>query len=168
MARAALQTHGPPLLDVINLNTHFFTRDGVVRAVDGVSFRMHQGETLGVVGESGSGKTMTALSIMRLVPEPPGRIVGGRIMFQGTDLLQLGEAQMCHVRGRDIALVFQDPMTAFDPLYRVGDQIEEAIEWHLRLDRKAHRAQCIAALARVGIPAPEARRERTHTSSAAG
>jgi oligopeptide transport system ATP-binding protein len=155
--RATPEVDAPPLLDVLDLNTHFFTRDGVVKAVDGVSFRMHQGETLGVVGESGSGKTMTALSIMRLVPEPPGRIVSGRIMFQGTDLLQLGEAQMCHVRGRDIALVFQDPMTAFDPLYRVGEQIEEAIEWHLRLDRKARRARCIAALARVGIPAPEAR-----------
>lgn len=146
-----------PLLDLIDLQTHFFTRDGVVRAVDGVSFQMYQGETLGIVGESGSGKTMTALSIMRLVPDPPGRIVGGRIVFQGTDLLQLREPQMCRVRGRDIALVFQDPMTAFDPLYTVGDQIEEAIEWHLRLDRKTRRARCVAALERVGIPSPSER-----------
>ena len=157
MTSAAPDTLGTPLLDVVDLKTHFFTRDGVVRAVDGVSFRMREGETLGVVGESGSGKTMAALSIMRLVPQPPGRIVGGKIVFRGTDLLQLDEAAMCHVRGRDIALVFQDPMTAFDPLYRVGDQIEEAIEWHLRLDRKARRARTIAALERVGIPAPEAR-----------
>jgi ABC-type dipeptide/oligopeptide/nickel transport system ATPase subunit len=147
----------PRLLDVINLKTQFFTRDGVVKAVDGVSFGMNQGETLGVVGGSGSGKTMTAFSIMRLVPEPPGRIVSGRIMFQGKDLLQLSGAEMCRVRGRDIALVFQDPMTAFDPLYSVGDQIQEAIECHLPLDRTARRTRCIAALHRVGIPDPEAR-----------
>ena len=153
MAQALPDRQGPPLLDLVDLQTYFFTRDGVVKAVNGVSFQMHQGETLGIVGESGSGKTMTALSIMRLVPEPAGRIVAGRIMFQGTDLLQLREAQMCRVRGRDIALVFQDPMTAFDPLYRVGEQIEEAIEWHLRLDGKARRARSIAALERVGIPA---------------
>ena len=152
MAPTLPDRRGPPLLDLIDLKTYFFTRDGVVRAVDGVSLQMYQGETLGIVGESGSGKTMTALSIMRLVPEPPGRIVGGRMVFQGIDLLKLREAQMCRVRGRDIALVFQDPMTAFDPLYRVGDQIEEAIEWHLRLDRKARRARSIAALDRVGIP----------------
>jgi oligopeptide transport system ATP-binding protein len=118
---------------------------------------MHEGETLAIVGESGSGKTMTALSVLRLVPQPPGRIVGGRILFRGVDLLQLSEAQMCRVRGRDIAMVFQDPMTAFDPLYRIGDQIEEAIEWHLRLDRQSRRARTIAALERVGIPAPETR-----------
>ncbi len=166
MAHALRDRRGPPLLDLIDLKTYFFTRDGVVRAVDGVSFQMHHGETLGIVGESGSGKTMTALSIMRLVPAPPGRIVGGRIMFQGNDLLQLREAQMCHVRGRDIALVFQDPMTAFDPLYRIGEQIEEAIEWHLRLDRKARRARCIAALERVGIPAaPERARAYPHEFS---
>lgn len=153
MVQAEPDRRGPPLLDLIDLKTYFFTRDGVVRAVDGVSFQMHQGETLGIVGESGSGKSMTALSVMRLVPDPPGRIVGGRILFQGRDLLQLREPEMCRVRGRDIALVFQDPMTAFDPLYRVGEQIEEAIEWHLRLDRKARRGRCIAALDRVGIPA---------------
>ncbi len=146
----------PPLLDLVDLKTHFFTQDGVVRAVDGVNITMRQAETLGVVGESGSGKTMTAMSILRLV-DPPGRIVGGRILFQGVDLLQLAEAQMCRVRGRDIAMVFQDPMTAFDPLYRVGDQIEEALEWHLRLDRKSRRARSTDALARVGIPAPAVR-----------
>src|SRR5262245_36742671 len=155
------------LLDVIDLRTHFFTRDGVVRAVDGVSFHMRQGETLGIVGESGSGKTMTALSIMRLVPDPPGRIVGGRIVFDGVDLLQVSEAHRCRVRGRAIALVFQDPMTAFDPLYRVGDQIEEAIEWHLRLDRKARRARCIAALDRVGISAA-AERARSYPHEFSG
>jgi len=157
VAQAVLDTRGPPLLDLIDLRTYFFTRDGVVRAVDGVSFQMRQGETLGIVGESGSGKSVTALSILRLVPEPPGRTVGGRIMFQGKDLLKLREAEMCRVRGRDIALVFQDPMTAFDPLYRVGEQIEEAIEWHLRLDRNGRRARCIAALDRVGIPAARER-----------
>src|SRR5215472_3117713 len=145
-----------PLLEIDDLKTHFFTQDGVVRAVDGVSLEMRHGETLAVVGESGSGKTMTALSILRLV-DRPGRIVGGRIVFEGVDLLQVDEAQMCRVRGRDIAMVFQDPMTAFDPLYRVGDQIEEALEWHLRLDRKSRRARTIEALARVGIPAPETR-----------
>ncbi|MBV9358325.1 MAG: ABC transporter ATP-binding protein [Chloroflexi bacterium] len=144
------------LLELVELKTHFFTQDGVVRAVDGVNLSMRQGETLSVVGESGSGKTMTALSILRLV-DPPGRIVGGRILFQGVDLLPLGEAQMCRIRGREIAMVFQDPMTAFDPLYRVGDQIEEALEWHLGLDRASRRTRSVQALARVGIPAPEVR-----------
>jgi oligopeptide transport system ATP-binding protein len=156
-----------PLLDVIDLRTHFFTRDGVVRAVNGVNFQMRQGETLGIVGESGSGKSMTALSIMRLVPDPPGKIIGGQILFQGVDLLQLREAQMCRIRGREIALVFQDPMTAFDPLYRVGAQIEEAIEWHLHLDRKARRARTIDALERVGIPAP-AERSRSYPHEFSG
>ena len=167
MAQAIPHAQGSPLLDLIDLKTYFFTRDGVVRAVDGVSFEMRQGETLGIVGESGSGKTMTALSIMRLVPEPRGRIVGGQIMFQGRDLLQLGEADMCRVRGRDIALVFQDPMTAFDPLYRVGAQIEEAIEWHLRLDRKARHERCVDALNRVGIPAA-AERARSYPHEFSG
>jgi oligopeptide transport system ATP-binding protein len=156
-----------PLLDVVDLRTHFFTRDGVVRAVNGVNFQMSQGQTLGIVGESGSGKSMTALSIMRLVPDPPGKIVGGQILFQGVDLLELREQQMCHIRGREIALVFQDPMTAFDPLYRVGEQIEEAIEWHLHLDRKKRRERSIAALERVGIPAP-AERARSYPHEFSG
>ena len=146
-----------PLLEVIDLKTYFFTLDGVVRAVDGINFRMRHGETLCVVGESGSGKTVTALSLMRLVQEPPGKITGGQVVFEGNDLLRLTEAQMCRVRGKEIAMVFQDPMTALDPLYRVGHQIEEAIEWHLHLDQKARRERCYSLLRQVGIADPEAR-----------
>jgi oligopeptide/dipeptide ABC transporter ATP-binding protein len=116
-----------------------------------------RGETLCLVGESGSGKTMTSLSLLRLVPAPPGRIVGGRLWFDGVDLLTLSESEMCRVRGRGIAMVFQDPMTAFDPLYRVGDQIEEALDWHLHLPRQKRHARCLELLKRVGIADPAAR-----------
>jgi len=145
------------LLEVSDLRTHFFTPDGVVRAVNGVTFQMRHGETLCIVGESGSGKTMTALSIMRLVQEPPGKIVGGRILYRGSDLLELTEAQMCRVRGREIGMIFQDPMTALDPLYRVGHQIEEALEWHERLGKRARREKCVELLRRVGIADAESR-----------
>ena len=110
-----------PLLRVEDLQTHFFTRAGVVKAVDGITFDLKEGETLGIVGESGSGKSMTALSIMRLVPEPGGRIVGGRILFQGEDLVPMSQGQMSDIRGRDICMVLQDPMTSLNPVLSVGD-----------------------------------------------
>jgi len=145
------------VLAVEDLRTHFFTPDGVVKAVDGVTFEVYADETLCIVGESGSGKTMTALSIMRLVQEPPGKIVCGRILYRGKNLLQLSETEMCAIRGREIGMVFQDPMTALDPLYRVGDQIEEALLWHFHLDRQERRTRSVDLLRRVGIPEAEKR-----------
>jgi oligopeptide transport system ATP-binding protein len=146
-----------PLLEVSDLQTHFFTADGIVRAVNGVSFQMRRAEVLCIVGESGSGKTMTALSIMRLVQEPPGKIVGGRIVYNGIDLLKISEPQMCRIRGKEIGMIFQDPMTALDPLYRIGHQIEEALEWHYQLGKRARREKCIELLRRVGIADAETR-----------
>src|SRR5213083_2442708 len=118
------------LLEVNELKTQFFTRDGVVRAVDGVTFHLDQGETLGLVGESGCGKSVTALSLMRLIPQPPGRIVSGQVMFDGRDLLKLKEDDMRKVRGNDIAMIFQDPMTSLNPVLTIGRQISEALELH--------------------------------------
>src|SRR3954465_8685471 len=112
-----------PLLQVEDLRTYFYTRRGVVKAVDGVSFSVAPGETLGIVGESGSGKTMTSLSLLRLVPQPGGRIVGGKILFEGTDLLQLSEAQMREYRGSKISMILQDPMASLNPVYIVGEQV---------------------------------------------
>jgi oligopeptide/dipeptide ABC transporter ATP-binding protein len=142
-----------PLLRVENLQTHFFTDDGVVRAVDGVSFEVRPGETLAVVGESGSGKSVTALSILRLVADPPGRIVGGRILFKGRDLIGLTQAEMRGVRGKEISMIFQEPMTSLNPVYTCGEQIIEAVVLHEKLDRKAARARTIEMLELVGIPA---------------
>lgn len=146
-----------PVLQVSDLKTHLYTPDGVVKAIDGITFQVRRGETLCLVGESGSGKTMTSLSLVRLVPEPPGKIVGGQVWFNGLDLLKLTEREMCRVRGRDIGMVFQDPMTAFDPLYRIGDQIEEAIDWHLHLPQSKRRDRCLDLLGRVGIADPASR-----------
>ena len=127
------------LLEVKNLRTHFQTREGLVRAVDGVSFHLDRGELLGLVGESGCGKSMTALSIMRLVAAP-GKIVAGEILFAGNNLLQLSNAEMRDVRGNDIAMIFQDPMTSLNPVFTVGEQIAEALRLHRRLSRKDARA----------------------------
>lgn len=152
-----------PLLDVKNLQTHFFTDDGVVRAVDGVSFSIKPGRTLAIVGESGCGKTVTALSILRLVPEPPGKIVGGEVNFRiadsagPVDLLRLSSPQMRGVRGNKIAMIFQEPMTALDPVYRIGDQIGEAIELHDGGSKSSVHARIIEMLRLVGIPAPKER-----------
>src|SRR5215471_3210477 len=112
-----------PLLQVEDLRTHFFTRRGVVKAVDGVSFSVGRGETLGIVGESGSGKTITSLSLLRLVPQPGGRIVGGKIMFDGVDLLKLNDAEMREYRGGKISMILQDPMASLNPVYTVGEQV---------------------------------------------
>jgi oligopeptide/dipeptide ABC transporter ATP-binding protein len=146
----------PPLLEVRGLQTHFRTGAGVVKAVDGVSFDIAAGASLGIVGESGSGKTVTSLSIMRLV-EPPGFVAGGRIMFRGRDMVGMSEQEIRDIRGREICLVFQDPMTALNPVYTVGSQVAEALLAHQDLDRKAARARVIELFRLVGIPAPERR-----------
>ncbi len=141
-----------PLLEVRDLRTHFRTEDGVVRAVDGVSFDIHPGETLAVVGESGSGKSVTSLSILRLVPDPPGRIVGGSIRLRGRDLLGLSPAEMRAVRGREISMIFQEPMTSLNPVFTCGEQIAEAVRTHDRVPRRAARARAIEMLELTGIP----------------
>jgi peptide/nickel transport system ATP-binding protein len=146
-----------PLLRVENLRTHFFTDDGVVRAVDGVSYEIGEGETLAVVGESGSGKSVTALSILKLIPSPPGRIVGGRILFRGRDLVTAPAEEMRRIRGKEISMIFQEPMTSLNPVYTCGEQIIEAIVLHEDVDRKEARARAIAMLKLVGIPLPEQR-----------
>jgi oligopeptide/dipeptide ABC transporter ATP-binding protein len=146
-----------PLLEVRGLRTHFFSEEGTSRAVDGVDLVLHSGETLGVVGESGCGKSVTALSILRLIPEPPGRIVEGQILFRGQDILALSEAQMRRVRGNDIAMIFQEPMTALNPVYTVGDQIMEAVRLHRGASASEARERAIEMLTRVGIPSPRQR-----------
>ena len=145
-----------PLLSIEHLTTVFDTAKGPVAAVDDISFEIRAGETLGVVGESGSGKSVTALSIMRLV-QPPGRIAAGRIMFKGRDLLTLDERAMQRVRGAEIGLIFQEPMTALNPVFRVGDQIAEALLVHGRATRREARAKAIALLRAVRITNPESR-----------
>lgn len=152
-----------PLLEVENLKTHFFTDAGVVKAVDGVSFAIDRGETLGIVGESGCGKSVTALSLMRLIQDPPGRIVGGNLLYRHegtgkpTDLLKLSPSRMRAVRGRRIAMIFQEPMTCLNPVYTIGDQIGEAIALHEGGDANTVKARVIEMLRTVGIPAPERR-----------
>jgi oligopeptide/dipeptide ABC transporter ATP-binding protein len=148
---------GRAILEIDNLQTHFFTSAGVVRAVDGVSYGVRSGETLGVVGESGCGKSVTALSILRLVADPPGRIVGGTIRFAGTNLLDLSEPEIEDIRGNDISMIFQEPMTSLNPLLTVGRQISEAIALHRGLSRRDARDQAVEMLRRVHIPEPERR-----------
>jgi len=145
------------LLQVENLQTQFLTSAGVVRAVDGVSYDVDEGETVALVGESGCGKSVSALSIMRLVAEPAGRIVGGRILFQGRDLLGLSEEEMRDVRGRDIAMVFQEPMTSLNPVLTIGRQLTEGLEIHLGMQIEAARARAVELLGMVGIPDPARR-----------
>jgi len=145
------------LLQVENLQTQFLTSAGVVRAVDGVSYDVEEGETVALVGESGCGKSVSALSIMRLVAEPAGRIVGGKILFQGRDLLELSEEQMREVRGRDIAMIFQEPMTSLNPVLTIGRQLTEGLEIHLGMDIEAAKARAVELLGMVGIPDPARR-----------
>jgi oligopeptide/dipeptide ABC transporter ATP-binding protein len=147
----------PPLLAVTDLRTEFLTRGGVVRAVDGVSWDVHEGETVALVGESGCGKSVSALSVMRLVEGPAGRIVGGQVLFRGRDLLALPEAEMRRVRGREIAMVFQEPMTSLNPVLSIGRQLTEGPEIHLGLAPAAARARAVELLTMVGIPDPEPR-----------
>ena len=145
------------LLEVQSLQTQFATSGGVVRAVDGVSWDVQEGETVALVGESGCGKSVSALSVMRLVSAPAGRIVGGRILFKGRDLLTLSEEEMRRVRGREIAMIFQEPMTSLNPVLTVGRQLTEGLEIHLGMDSKAARGRAAELLAMVGIPDPERR-----------
>ena len=144
------------LLEVQDLRTHFPSRSGLVKAVDGVSFHIDEGELLGLVGESGSGKSITALSIMRLIA-PPGKIVGGSIRFKGEELTDASAERMRKIRGNDIAMIFQDPMTSLNPVYTVGEQIAEALRLHRNLDKKAAWNAAIEAMKEVSIPAPERR-----------
>ena len=142
------------LLDVRNLRTTFFTSAGRVRAVDGVSWDVQEGETVALVGESGCGKSVSALSIMRLVEEPAGRIEGGEVLFKGRNLLSLSEEQMRSVRGREIAMIFQEPMTSLNPVLTIGRQLTEGLEIHLKMSESDARARAIELLAMVGIPDP--------------
>jgi peptide/nickel transport system ATP-binding protein len=146
-----------PLLEVAGLKTWFFTRDGIVRAVDGVSFHVTPGETLAVVGESGCGKSVTALSVLRLIPSPPGRIVSGTIRFAGRDLLGLSEAEMRQVRGNEISMIFQEPMTSLNPVLTIGRQIAETLTLHQGLSRNRALARAVDMLRLVHIPEPERR-----------
>jgi peptide/nickel transport system ATP-binding protein/oligopeptide transport system ATP-binding protein len=146
-----------PLLTVTDLVTQFDTEDGRVTAVDGVSFDVMPGETLGIVGESGSGKSVTALSVIRLIQTPPGRIAGGRVTFKGRDLLGLPDHEMREIRGDEISMIFQEPMTSLNPLFTVGDQIMEAVLLHQDRDRQRARERAVEMLRKVGIPSPEKR-----------
>jgi oligopeptide/dipeptide ABC transporter ATP-binding protein len=145
------------LLEVRNLRTHFATDAGEFRAVDGVSFELEEGRTLGIVGESGCGKSVTALSIMGLIPQPPGRIAGGEILFEGVDLLTLPAERMRELRGERMAMIFQEPMTSLNPAFTIGEQITEVLLAHKKIDRKAAKRRAIEMLEQVRIPSPERR-----------
>jgi oligopeptide/dipeptide ABC transporter ATP-binding protein len=145
-----------PLLRVRNLRTQFPTQDGVVKAVDGIDFELHKGETLGIVGESGSGKSVTALSIMRLL-QFPGRVVDGEVWFKGRDLVQLPVEEMQTIRGSEIAMIFQDPMTSLNPVFRIGWQVAEPVRLHKKFTKRRALAEAIRMLGQVGIPEPEQR-----------
>ena len=145
-----------PLLEVRNLQTHFRTPDGINRAVDGLSFHVHAGETVAIVGESGCGKSVTSMSILRLLPEPPGKIAG-EVRFQGRDLLKLSDKEMRGIRGNDISMIFQEPMTSLNPVLTVGRQIGETLRLHQGLSKAQAEAKAVEMLKLVGIPAPERR-----------
>jgi len=146
-----------PVLELSDVNVAFDTRDGVARVLDGIGFALAPGETLGIVGESGCGKSMTALAIMGLVPTPPGRIAGGRILLRGEDLLQAGPQRLRQVRGNEISMIFQEPMTSLNPVFTVGEQIAETVRLHQKLDRRAAWGRAVEMLQAVGIPVPEQR-----------
>jgi oligopeptide/dipeptide ABC transporter ATP-binding protein len=148
-----------PLLRVDDLRTYFHTDEGTAKAVDGVSFEVAEQETLGIVGESGCGKSVTALSILRLIPDPPGRVEGGNVHFQGRDLLKLAEKEMRRIRGNEIAMIFQEPMTSLNPVYTVGEQISEVLRLHRGMSRAEAEDRAVEMLRRVRIPDPEQRVE---------
>lgn len=155
-----------PLIEVRDLKTYFNTSEGIVRAVDGVSFHINRGETVAVVGESGCGKSVTSLSIMRLIPMPPGQFAGGQILFEGQNLLDKTEDEMRKIRGNEISMIFQEPMTSLNPVYTCGDQIAEAIELHQHLSKQEALEKAVEMLDLVGIPSPEQRiREYPHQLS---
>ena len=156
-----------PLLDIRGIRTFFYTVDGVARAVDNVSFHLDKGETLGLVGESGCGKSVTALSIMRLLKEPLGRTINGEILFRGEDLLKIPMRRMRDIRGSQIAMIFQEPMTSLNPVYTIGDQISEALIVHGNMDRKTAWEKAVDMLAKVQIPSP-ARRAREYPHQLSG
>ncbi|MGG4494003.1 ABC transporter ATP-binding protein [Brevibacillus reuszeri] len=145
------------ILEVRNLQTHFFTDDGVSKAVDGVDFSLNKGETLGLVGESGCGKSITSLSILRLIASPPGKIVGGEIIFKGQNLVIKTEDEMRSIRGNEISMIFQEPMTSLNPVYTVGEQIAEVFRLHQKMGRKEAWEKAVEMLRLVGIPSPEKR-----------
>ncbi len=145
------------LLELKNLKTYFFTEEGVSKAVDGVDFEIYRGETLGVVGESGCGKSVTSLSVMRLIPELPGKIVEGEILFKDRDLTKLSQSEMRKIRGNEISMIFQEPMTSLNPVFTIGDQISEAITIHKNISKKEAIEQSVEMLRKVGIPLPEQR-----------
>jgi oligopeptide transport system ATP-binding protein len=142
----------PTLLEVRNLRTQFFTQDGVVQAVNGISYHLNEGETLGIVGESGSGKSVGVMSLIRLIPTPPGKIVEGEVVFDGQDLLKISDDEIRAIRGNKIAMIFQDPMTSLNPVLTIGRQIGEALELHLGMDKKQARERTAELLELVGIP----------------
>jgi len=145
------------ILEVEDLRTQFFTQDGVVNAVNGISYVLNEGETLGIVGESGCGKSVSVLSIMRLIPQPPGKIVGGKVLFDGKDLLKISEEEMRRVRGNKIAMIFQDPMTSLNPVLTINQQVSEALMLHLGMTKEQARQRSIELLDTVGIPEAEDR-----------
>lgn len=145
------------ILQVEDLKTYFKLDEGLLKAVDGVSFNLHKSEVLGIVGESGSGKSVTNLAIMKLIPVPPGRIAGGKVLFDGTDILKMNDAEIRDLRGNKISMIFQDPMTSLNPFLRISTQMVETIVLHQDLDKKAAREKAIEMLKLAGIPAPEKR-----------
>lgn len=145
------------LLDIYDLKTYFYTNEGIVQAVDGIDFSIKKGQTMGIVGESGCGKSVTSLSILRLIPEPPGKIVEGQIIFKNKNLLEQSEAVMQQIRGKEISMIFQEPMVALNPVFTVGNQISETIILHEKLSKKEAREKTIEMLDLVGIPSPEDR-----------
>jgi oligopeptide transport system ATP-binding protein len=142
----------PPLLEVKGLTTQFFTQDGVVHAVNGMSYNLSEGETLAIVGESGSGKSVSVMSLIRLIPSPPGKVTAGEVFFEGRDLLKVSDEEIRNIRGNKIAMIFQDPMTSLNPVLTVGRQISEALELHLGMDKQQARRRTIELLEMVGIP----------------
>ena len=147
----------PKLLEVKNLKTQFFTQDGVVHAVNGISYTVDKGETVAIVGESGSGKSVGVMSLIRLIPQPPGKIVEGEVWFDGQDLIKLSEDELREIRGNRIAMIFQDPMTSLNPVLTIGRQITEALELHLHMNKEQARKRAVQLLEMVGIPGAESR-----------
>ena len=143
------------LVEIKNLKTYFYTEDGIVKAVDDVSFKIRKGEIIGIVGESGCGKSVTAMSIMRLIPSPPGKIEGGEILFEDKNILELNEDEMRKIRGNEIAVIFQEPMTSLNPVFTIGYQIEEVIMLHQKLNKVEARKKAIEMLKLVGVPRAE-------------